>query len=258
MDAQRNVEKARGRLADARQELTRSGSAIAELERDKVAAAEDASAFAKIDGKLQSARADRERLMLVIRRRESELADVERELAEESRRAEVDAARSAYGRAEKREQQLAFAVESFLRDRTLVKLRDARDATADAEARLLELLPEGEELARRDEPDWPGFAEAAEILAQGSHQPRRARAESSARAAVDRKRADEQDIVRAVDQLLDLPQTSVEGRELIDELFNRLDEELRPEVRRRYQAELGKRRAQQTAAELDPAGFVRI
>lgn len=244
MSAERDLEKAASRLADARDELARNASAIGQLERDKTAAAEDASVFAKIDGKLQTARADRERLMLVVRRRENEHADAERELADERTRLELDSAIQALKRASASHRRVSEKVLPVINDGWFLQLRSARQRVVDAEARARELLPEDAELELgvEDEPAWIHFEEAARIVAEGPFRPHHDAADAAARSDRASAKQDEELIAWAVGQALRFPATSREGREAIEAALSNVRDDLKPEVRRRYDAEVEKRR----------------
>ena len=242
--SERDVEKAGGRLAEAREELAQNVSVIAQLERDKIAAAEDVSAFANIDGKLQAARADRERLLLVVRRRENEHADAERGLADETARAELDSAIQTLKRASAAHRRAAEKVLPVINDGWFLQLRAARERVVDAEARVRELLPDDAELELgvEDEPTWIHFEEAAQIVAEGPFQPHRDAADSAARSDREGTKQDEQLITWAVRQALGFPVTSVEGREAIEAVLSNVRADLQAKARRRYDAEVEKRR----------------
>jgi hypothetical protein len=184
VSSERDVEKARGRLAATRHELTAVEKRIGELEREKASAIENADTFGKVESWLNVARSERERLLLVITRRQSEVADAERQLAEETAKAEVEAALQAAERALRKRLAISNRIAAWLDARELEQLERARKAHSDAVARVEELG--GELQTDGDEPDWAGYGDAADILAAGPLQERRARVRAAVRADTER------------------------------------------------------------------------
>ena len=192
-----------------------------------------------------TAKARSERLGLVIARRQKDREDCAQALAErEFEDAHASWARACNRTARQSEQLSDRLTEAARAAADLAKLRAAAD---EARSRAAELNPHGAGLdwpADADECDWLDVTQLLELVTAGPRQPKRRSDEAIAKGEVDRASINETLIRDVVRRALTTPPIG-ETHNLI---FSSIEEPLRSEARRRYEAEIARERERRAAA----------
>lgn len=222
---------------------------IAEAQAAKSAASADPERYDELLAQIGRDEREVERLGLVIERRQKDREACAQALAEH----EFEDAHEAWAKACTAAKRHSETMRARLGEAAKAAAQLARTRTAAdvAKARAQELNPHPryglDWPADVDEPDWPDVGQLLELAAAGPRQPKRKGEEAKARGDAERAAGDELRIGETVRQALAMP--DIEGSH--DQIFGGLEEPLRSEARRRYEAELAReleRRAAVAAA----------